>query len=197
MKLLHCTDLHFKQSALDWILNVHLQYDAICLTGDFLDTRDNVTIPLSEQISQLSKWFTQFTQPIFICSGNHDWWQHSFDWLKGESVKADGQTFNLNGVRFGCIGYQKQNYPEFANCDVILHHEPPARTSPAKQSGIDYGDESLYWALKNQVIQPQFLLCGHVHQPLKKLARFKQTIISNPGGVHTSIGCSYAEITIR
>ena len=190
--------MHFKQSALDWIAAEHNKFDAVCLTGDFLNTSDNAPVPLAEQVAQLQQWLSILHKPVFVCSGNHDVWKKSFSWLKSmnPNVVADGQIVELNGVTFGCIGYQQHNYANFANCDVILHHEPPARTSPAKQAGVDYGSEELYWALKTQVIQPKYLLCGHVHKPQKHVARFKQTIISNAGGVHNNAGTSYAVVEI-
>ena len=70
MKILHATDLHYNTSYFDWITETQRNYDAICLTGDFLDSshRDS----LDTQIRWIKNWACSIKCPLFFCSGNHD-----------------------------------------------------------------------------------------------------------------------------
>ena len=69
MKILHVTDIHFKRFVFDSISEQQNHYDAICVTGDFLDETNDVAI--DAQIDDVRAWILSFKTPIFVCSGNH------------------------------------------------------------------------------------------------------------------------------
>ena len=70
MKILHATDLHFNQRWFKFIKDIESNFDVVCITGDFIDAFDEGGI--APQIAYVSKWITNFTKPVFVCSGNHD-----------------------------------------------------------------------------------------------------------------------------
>jgi len=74
MKILHATDLHFNKQRFEWILNEgnDLDYDILCLTGDFLNTSYKCRTPIEQQIEWITEWTKKLNRPTFICSGNHD-----------------------------------------------------------------------------------------------------------------------------
>ena len=168
MNILHCSDLHFNLPWYAWISAQQTHYDVICLTGDFLDTA--LTIPIHEQIEWVSSWFTSIAKPIFICSGNHDYDEKdSLDWLyKIPNIYADGTVKTIDGIKFGCIPYLVTDYDNFATCDVLLSHVPPAKTKTAtdRKTKKDWGDRDLTRLLACRLLQPKVLLCGHIHDPL-------------------------------
>lgn len=72
MRILHVTDLHFNQQHFAWIKTKQHEYDALCLTGDFLDDSNRQQISIDSQIAWISDWMLSLNTPVFICSGNHD-----------------------------------------------------------------------------------------------------------------------------
>ncbi len=181
MNLLHITDLHNNASVMRWLLKIASTVEVILITGDFLDdTIYNTSI--DEQIEQYRSWFGELSKLTWVgvCSGNHDlvdtgWLKELDIWLK------DGAIANLNGVSFGSIDYGCDEYHRYAECNVILHHEPPAKLKVSIQNGNDFGSNSLFAALKTSELKPDWIMCGHVHFPMQHLSRFRSTKISNPG----------------
>ena len=197
MKILHCTDLHFSRDAINWIEANRASYDVVCLTGDFLDDREEATNSLAEQVMFFTNWFNKFKQPLFVCSGNHDYFKDSLSWLSnGSGLYGDGTRTLIDGVMFGCIGYEADNFEAYADCDVVLYHVPPINSSCAKSSGEDFGCSVIKAALKTSLSKAKYLLCGHVHRPVKHAIRLGSVIISNPGGVHKNNQASYASIEV-
>lgn len=181
MNLLHITDLHNNASVMRWLLEVAPTVDAILITGDFLDDRE-YSPTIDEQIDQFKCWFKDLSKRtrVGVCSGNHDladtsWLKELDIWLK------DGAIVDLNGLKFGSIAYGCEEYHCYADCNVILHHEPPAKLKVSIQSGNDFGSKPLLAALKTGELKPDWMMCGHVHSPLQHLSRFRSTRISNPG----------------
>lgn len=196
LRILHCTDLHYSADAIKWINENKNNFDVICLSGDFLDDREDA-IPVVEQINFYKKWFSEFNQPVLVCSGNHDYCNDTLSWLKGtNSFLGDGTITTIDGVKFGCIKYNSENFEVFKNCDVVLYHVPPKGTSCAKQNGEDFGCNSIRLALKQKTISPKYLLTGHVHKPLKHAVRLGSIVVSNAGGIHKNGKASYAIIEI-
>ncbi len=174
MNILHCSDLHFNLSWYEWVYAQQASYDALCLTGDFLDTA--LKIPIQEQVLWVRSWLATISKPIFVCSGNHDYDENeSLDWLTTiPNVYADGTIKTLDGIKFGCIPYLATDYDMFEACDILLAHVPPAKTDTAidSKSKKDLGDKDLSRYLIHHLLRPRILLCGHVHAPL----RTKETI---------------------
>jgi len=197
MKILHCTDLHCSQDAMAWITERQAEYDVICLTGDFLDDREDTEIDRAVQVRQILAWFESLTPSLFVCSGNHDYFDGSLNWLKqSEHLNGDGSIVEFDGVLFGCIGYDDEAFERFHQCEVLLYHVPPSSTSCAKQNGEDWGCDKIKQALQQQVIKPKYLLTGHVHRPNKHVIKVGNTIISNSGGVHKDGIASYTALAI-
>lgn len=70
MKIIHTTDLHFNVDWFNWISPQQVNFDVLCITGDFLDDSKDTT--MIEQIEWITKWMKYFNKPLFVCSGNHD-----------------------------------------------------------------------------------------------------------------------------
>jgi len=198
MKILHCSDIHYSKDAINWIEQNRASYDVVCLTGDFLDDRDcAITTPI-EQIEFFTKWFDGFEQPLFVCSGNHDYFNGSLSWLsRRNGLKGDGTRCLLNGVKFGCISYEDDNFEYYADCDVVLYHVPPSGTSCAKENNQNFGCFSVKNALKHSLKNVKYLLCGHVHRPAKHAIRLGNVIVSNAGGIHKNNQASHAIIEVK
>ncbi|MEA2016822.1 MAG: metallophosphoesterase family protein [Campylobacterota bacterium] len=185
MKILHTTDLHFNKKWFEWIVNEQNNYDAICITGDFLDVDNDE--PIQKQASWVKSWLKEFKKPILTCTGNHDSVDFdNGDWLvSSEYAYSDGSKPTINGVKFGCISYGTPDFFEYDECDVLLYHLPPSSTKTAitKDSNKDFGDQELSRLLKNGMLDAKYLLCGHIHNAKSTEDKINHTIILNPASV--------------
>ena len=182
MKILHTTDLHFNKKWFNWIEKQLNNYDILCITGDFLESSKDE--PLLEQIKWITSWMKNLKTPLFVCSGNHDIEEiDNENWLNNISnIYSDGSIKTIGDIKFGCIPYIAPDFFEFDRCDILLYHIPPSNSKTAihKKNNEDWGDVELYRLLKNNLLTPKYLLCGHVHNPIKNIDTINDTIIYNP-----------------
>lgn len=175
MKIFHASDLHFNQSYFKYISNLESKFDIFCFSGDFLDSDS----PLEYQISEVSRWLSSFTKPVFTCSGNHDIDTHE-GWLgKITNIYTDNIK-NINGFKFGCSRYLEEDILKFADCDILITHIPPAKTKTSIDKNYqDHGDIELYRLIKNGLMKPKIILCGHIHDPMARMDTLHKTTIYN------------------
>jgi hypothetical protein len=74
MKLLHVSDLHNRPHWFEWVAAQACSYDAVCLSGDLLDVFGTAKTSLRAQAKWTREWLRDFPGRLFVCSGNHDWW---------------------------------------------------------------------------------------------------------------------------
>ncbi|WXG59858.1 hypothetical protein VB002_13045 [Campylobacter concisus] len=78
-------------------------------------------------------WLKSFKKPVFVCSGNHDM---PLSWLNSiNGIYSDGTIKTINGVKFGCAPYLRDDLLEFAECDILLTHVPQQRQIRASAKG--------------------------------------------------------------
>jgi len=185
LKILHTTDLHFNKKWFEWIEQQQHNFDIFCISGDFLESSKDET--LKEQIEWITQWIKKFKKPLFTCSGNHDIGELDDEkWLLNidfSNYYSDNTIKTIENVKFGCYPYiGADGYFEFDECDVLITHVPPVKTKTSiHKNGTDWGDKELYNAIKNKIISPKILLCGHIHKPLVTVDTLKNTTIFNPG----------------
>ncbi len=170
MKILHTSDLHFNTQWFDWIVKQQESYDIFVISGDFLGSSKEEA--LVKQIAWVTDWIKAFNKPLFVCSGNHD--IEEFDneeWLNRidtENYYPDNCKKVINGIKFGCYPYiGAEGYYDFDDVDVLITHVPPAYIDVAidANTSVDWGDDELYNALVQKTINPNIILCGHMHTP--------------------------------
>lgn len=129
----------------------------------------------------------EFKKPLFVCSGNHDIEElENEDWLnKIPNVYSDNSIKTINGTKFGCIPYIAPKFDEFNECDILLYHLPPSKTKTSihKETDKDWGDPELHKILKNHILSPKLILCGHMHNPILTKDNIKNTTIYNCGAI--------------
>lgn len=201
MKILHTTDLHFNKQWFSWIEKQQDNFDVFCISGDFLESSKKET--LKEQIERITDWIKKFEKPLFACSGNHDIDElESENWLNEidtPNYYSDNTIKSINDTTFGCYPYiGGEGYFEFNECDVLITHIPPAKTETAihKSEKSDWGDKELYRSLKNSIINPKIILCGHMHKPTSIVDTLNSTTIYNPGANNTKHTPNYHIIEI-
>ena len=165
MKILHASDPHFDKAKFAQILR--LKFDVCCISGDLIDTNQKDIVG---QKAWVKRWLENFKKPIFICSGNHDVSESGdVSWIRASNIYVDGDIKTLEGIKFGCAPYLCADILDFAECDVLLAHVPPARTQTSVERSIDFGDVQLYRALKHGLMKAKIILCGHVHDPIARV----------------------------
>jgi Icc-related predicted phosphoesterase len=200
MKLLHTTDLHFNKNWFDFIAKQQNDFDIFCISGDLLESSKEQTI--QEQIKWLTSWIKEFKKPLFICSRNHDIEDfNNNDWLKkisSSNYYSDTSKRTINNTTIACCEYLDPSYLDFYDCDILVTHLPPSntKTSISKKIDEDWGDKELTRMIKNNLISPKIILCGHMHYPIDNIDIFKNTKIYNPGVDKNSDipNCSIIEI---
>ncbi|MFC2747322.1 MAG: metallophosphoesterase [Campylobacter concisus] len=158
LKLFHSSDLHFNTSYFDYILTLQDKFDIFCFSGDFLYKES------AQEKEQTTLWLKSFEKPVFVCSGNHD---TPASWLNSiNSIYSDGTIKTINSVKFGCVPYLCDDLLDFAECDILLTHVPPAKTSTSiSKNDKDHGDIELARLIKNNLLKSKIILCGHIHEP--------------------------------
>ena len=158
LKLLHASDLHFGAGYFDYILAFQDKFDIFCFSGDFLYKES------AQEKEQTSLWLKSFKKPVFVCSGNHDMppsWLNSIN-----GIYSNSTIKTINGVKFGCAPYLCDDLLEFAECDILITHVPPAKTSTSiSKKSKDHGDTELARLIKNNLLKAKIILCGHIHEP--------------------------------
>jgi len=192
MNILIAGDLHFNLTQFHWLADQKESYDCLCLTGDLLNGDSD---DFMHQSVWVSKWLKEFNKYLVICSGNHD--LDEFDecnWLThiySKKICRDNQIKIFKGITFGSVPYIGADLSNFSKCDVVLTHVPPIKTATSQSivagSLKDWGDEGLFYALKERVISPQYILCGHVENPSANRDSIFGVEIINPGAQHNSL----------
>ena len=183
MKIFHTTDLHYNKKWNEWVSSQQDNFDVFCITGDFLEETKKESI--KDQIKWVSGWIKSFKKPLLVCSGNHDISDfENEDWLsKIPNICGDNKILKINNIKFGCIPYIAPDFERFDWCDVLLYHLPPfkTKTSVSFKSNADWGDKDFLRILKNKILSPKIVLCGHMHDPKNSKDKINNTIIYNPG----------------
>jgi len=191
MIILLAGDLHYNIQQFQWLKRQKENYDCLCLTGDFISENSD---DFSRQVAWVSDWMRGLDKQIFVCSGNHDCDDLAeSDWINNlncSNICADNQTKRFGGIKFGCIPYLGADLYGFADCEILVTHVPPFKTKTA-QSVVgrvkkNWGDKDLYDALDKHLLQPRYLLCGHVENPVAKRDCIFGVEIINPGAKHNS-----------
>jgi len=173
MIILHASDIHFDKGLFNEITFLQNDVDVICISGDFLKEINY------NEVAYIKEWARSLTKPLFTCSGNYDVEIDDGEWLKEFSF-SDTTIKKIDGVKFGCVPYLGAFWSDFCECDVLLTHVPP-NCLVSKENKKEFGDKELKEALENYFF-PKYLLCGHVHNPIKKVDKINKTTIYNNAG---------------
>jgi len=207
MRILHVTDFHFRQSWFAWLGSHCGEYDAVCFTGDLItlfagpqrSLADSKPSSLTRLMSPTivpnvraqARWVRDWLKawpaatPLFLCSGNHDWWPHGDDFIDTDAdggwlrkarrpgqIWADGnQSTVIDGHRFLCVPWSHEPKSGSTEPVVALVHAPPAGTDVSSAFGGDAGGDAEVARAARELPRGSVLLCGHVHQPRRWYAQ--------------------------
>ena len=183
MKILLTADLHGRENWYRWIATQ--QPELLVIAGDLTGDLGKNTQQIDFIVDQLSS----LPFPVAVCSGSHDSSTEMFSRLAAAGVLTDGATAEIGKMLLTCLPHR----PIEGVNDVILglaqerrenkvwlvlHHAAPSIT----ESTHDSGSTSILRQLRQY--QPDFLACGHWHNPKYYKAWYSsvgRTKVFNPG----------------
>lgn len=147
---------------------------------------------------QYSDLFAAFPDPTYLTYGNVDLPALWKDYVRDGVTVLDGQTAVIGGRRFGFVGgglrtpmhtpyeISDEDYAAkvaaLGKVDVLCCHIPPAvpeLTYDVIARRFERGSEAVLEAIR--ATQPDYMLFGHVHQPLARRMRIGKTECINVG----------------
>lgn len=192
MRLAHFSDLHFRKSTFRHIAKVAADYDAVAITGDFLDSLS--ATPAVEQVAWVTKWIRNFPgRRLLVASGNHDLERddlprHLQHWLADldfPHLSTDGDITSLGATAVQCVGWGEQPRPCGPHSIALMHGPPSgAQTAIEEESGLEFGDHELALTLLFGFHAPELILSGHVHRPRR------WNDVMGPNSLSLNPGCS-------
>ena len=174
MKILHTSDLHFNQKMYEKIQKIQKDYDLIVISGDLIESsRDDI----EDQINWLIDWSNSISTPLFISSGNHDFDYNEAKWMQKLNAVCDG-IIEIKNTKIVALPYIGGDFSNLWGVDILVYHIPPANTlTSITKNYKDFGDREILEYLKFNT--PKYLLCGHIHNPLKREDVVNKTKIIN------------------
>ncbi len=206
VRILLVADLHYSLPQLDWVVRVAPSYDLVVIAGDLLDISSAVAIDAQIVVVLQYLRLIHDTGRLAVSSGNHDLTgpdshgEQSALWLSearavgvpsdGDSLRIDDTLITLCPWWDGPVGRAALEAQLAADAMhrparwIWVYHWPPLISSTCWTGRRHYGDTELgAWIEK---FKPDWVLCGHVHQPPFKpdgawADRIGDTWVFNPG----------------
>lgn len=194
--MLIVSDLHYNRPSLEWVrMTAKSQGMAVAIVGDLIDMcRCDSAADAKKQQTWLLDWMRRCTGRLFVVSGNHDVYPSvdRAEWLQSarrDGVSVDGDVAEFQGRRFALVPYSPGTSRMLGRLfaqpppDIVLHHEPPARTriAIAAESGSDFGSEDLRVCI-DAGWRPKLVFSGHVHRPDLHAQWVQDTLCVNVAG---------------
>ncbi len=190
MKILTFADTHGSLTAFKRLKKKSKKVDVIVCAGDLTMFSDKLFYFL-QKLDELDK-------PVLIVHGNHE----SIDEMKGlakmlKNIKViDDSVYKIGNYRFfgwggGGFALVDKKFEKHANkkfkkyCNkkfktVLLTHAPPYGTKLDIVYHEHVGNKSIFkFIYKNQ---PDYAVCGHIHDCNKRRDKIKKTPVLNTGG---------------
>ena len=182
MKILHTSDLHFDREMYENIYKTQKDYDLIIISGDLIDSnQENV----KKQVEWLIDWSNVISTPLFISSGNHDFDYEEAKWMQKLNGICDSEL-KIDNLKIMALPYIGGDFSSLYGIDILVYHIPPANTfTSITKNYKDFGDKEILEYLKYNT--PKYLLCGHLHNPLKRKDFINKTTIINSAKVFKTL----------
>ena len=184
MKILHCTDLHFRQPWFEWLARNASDYSVCCLSGDFLDQENASPSQVRAQIKWIQDWVRWFPGTLVMCSGSGDAVNNRFEnpaWMEelDHEIIFDGGRTVSGRIWFHSLGWTDWIEAGPTDFEVLVTHVGPALTKVAwSKDYCGQGEIDLTYPLKQR---GSLVLCGHVHAPLRWWDTCGTSLCLNPG----------------
>jgi Icc-related predicted phosphoesterase len=178
------SDLHYRLPHYDWLVGASASVDVLALVGDLADVVNRV--PFDVQVVVLQRYLAALATgtTVLAASGNHDLdgpgdrGEQVAGWLRKlghETLRCDGASIDVDGVRFTVCPWwdgpltRDDVAAQLAAAAVDrpaawvwVYHAPPAHTVLCNDGRREFPDYDL--AAWIEQYQPDFVLCGHIHQ---------------------------------
>ncbi len=190
-KILVFSDLHCNKKHAEKLLEMSQGADLVIGAGDFANQHRGISLCLDI--------LKQMESPFVAVPGNNETLveleQACLDWenahvLHGEQLEVAGVTvFGIGGgipvTPFGAWSYdftEEQAEQLLVNCefpDVFVTHSPPFGHVDRTSAGVSVGSSAVLEAVTRY--QPQFVVCGHIHDSWEQESNHGNSLILNVG----------------
>ncbi len=189
MRILAFSDLHHSAKQARVIVAAAKEADLVIGAGDFCNMRQDIAgaMALLDGISA----------PLVLVPGNAE----SVEELRGATPEGayllHGDAVEIGGVRLFGLGYgvpetpfgdwscdlsEEQAGEMLAGCeaaDILVVHSPPKGVVDQTPTGISVGSEAILAAVER--VQPELVLCGHIHDCWGQEGTIGRTRVVNLG----------------
>lgn len=190
MRILAFTDMHGSMKAFKSIKRKSKNVDLILCCGDF-------TI-FELEMEKLLKKFDALKRPFLVIPGNHEMGDEVEDFCKqsrflhyiDESyyetdnlivLGAEGNGFAMKDKHFEKVAkrFNKILAKKKTKKVILMTHAPPYGTKHDLLIDEHCGNKSIRDFIKKK--QPQYAVCGHIHENAYSKDKIGETITINPG----------------
>lgn len=190
MNILAFTDIHGKREIVNWIIKrtINEKPDLLVCAGDLSDFGRNID-RIAANLNKLNK-------TILIIPGNHETDEdilkicknnkNIIDIHSGFYEKDDylffgygGGGFNKEDPRFERVSIKFKKYIKKGKNVILITHAPPYNTKLDLINNEHVGNKSIRKFVDD--VQPELVICGHLHENERIVDYVKKTKIVNPG----------------
>jgi Icc-related predicted phosphoesterase len=188
MKILAFSDLHVEEATAQALVRAIASADLVIGAGDFAQMHDG--------LSETMNWLAPMAEKAVYVPGNNE----TEDALRAATgaMVLHGEVVTLNGVTIAGIGCAIPELPPmpwgsvdlsedaaeqmlstFSHADILVSHSPPHMACDAHAKMGYIGSISLRNAIER--LQPEWVLCGHVHDAWGQEAMIGRSRVRNLG----------------
>ncbi len=189
MKILAFSDLHRAAPAARKLVAASQEADLVIAAGDFTNHR--------QDLSGAMALLEGITAPIVMVPGNNE----SEDELRAvaprNAVVLHGQQGEIDGLKVFGLGYAvpvtpftdwscdlgeedaSQMLAACGDVDILISHSPAKGVADVTSQGVSLGSVAVREAVER--VQPQLMVCGHIHDSWGQSAMIGNTRVVNLG----------------
>ncbi len=189
MRLLAFSDLHHARNRAETIVQASGEADLVICAGDFCNHRQG----LKDAMALLA----DLKAPMIAVPGNAESSEELAAAAGPDTTVLHGTGTTTQGLNIFGLGYAVPVTPfgswscdlteDFAEAqlnkctkaDILICHSPPKGIADRSSAGQSLGSTAVYAAAER--LQPQVLLCGHIHDSWGQEGRIGATRVINLG----------------
>ncbi len=189
MKILAFSDLHMAANRAAEITAASAEADLVIGAGDYCNMRQG--------LDQVMQMLSGITAPMVVVPGNAESADELRQAANPNMTVLHGQGAMVQGLQIFGLGYAVPQTPfggwscdlsedqaaalldPCQQADIMVIHSPPKGLADETSTGLSIGSTAIRAAIER--VQPQLMLCGHVHDCWGQSGLIGATAVHNLG----------------